>query len=154
MAQGGARLGAGRKKGSSNVFNAQKREALKRFNDKLDAAESVPFKLLRPEDILFRIANGLPRPDGKDWTALQYQAACSLVPYSIAKPASVQIHQVQRTDARTYTDEELLRIIDGSGGGSGIFGASQSPLLTAGVVSDSPGDAWDEASEASPADNQ
>ena len=143
-------MGAGRKKGSSNVFNAQKREALKRFNDKLDAAETVPFKLLRPEDILFRIANGLPRPDGKNWTALQYQAACSLVPYSIAKPASVQIHQVQRTDARTYTDEELLRIIDGGTGSSGIFGASQSPLLALDLVPDSTGPLGDEAGEAPP----
>ena len=154
MPQGGARPGAGRKKGSSNVFNAQKKQALQRFNDKLDAADTVPFKLLRPEDILFRIANGLPRPDNQPWTTLQYQAACALVPYSIAKPASVQIHQVQRTDARTYTDEELLRIIDGGGGGGGIFGASQSPLLTAGVVSDSVGPFGDETGEAPPADTE
>lgn len=151
MPRGGARQGAGRKKGGSNKLTKQKIGALQRFNDKLDEVERVEpdaFKLLRPEEILFRVANGLPRPDGLEWTPMQLRAAEVLVPYSIAKPASVQIHHVQRSDSRQFTDEELERIAHAGSGSTGTFAASESPLFPSGLGLCGPGTARDEAGEA------
>ena len=148
MPRGGARKGAGRKKDSSNAFTAQKRAALQRFNDKLDEAEVTPMKLLRPEEILFMICNGMPRPDGQPWTPMQYSAAVALIPYSIAKPASVQIHQVQRSDSRQFSDEELERIAFQGPSSAGNFAAAQSPLLPDVLVRGSTGADGDETGEA------
>ena len=146
MPRGGPRLGAGRKKNGTNVLNAQKRHALAKFNDRLEEIESI--QLLRPEEILLRVANNLPRPDGAAWTALELDAAKALLPYSIAKPASVNIHHVQRTDIRQHTDEELEQIAHSGRSGAGTYSAAQSPFLTVGMVRDSASADGDDTGEA------
>ena len=157
MPRGGARQGAGRKKGGSNKLTKQKIDALQRFNDKLDDAEKVveaeTFRLMRPEEILFLVSNGLPRPDGGEWTPMQLRAAEVLIPYSIAKPASVQIHHVQRSDSRQFTDEELERIANTGGSSQGAFAAAESPLFLDGLGLLGTGTGGDDPGETpSPAD--
>ena len=147
MPRGGPRLGAGRKKNGTNVLNAQKRHALGKFNDRLDEIESI--QLLRPEEILLRVANNLPRPDGAAWTALELDAAKALLPYSIAKPASVSIHHVERREIDQYTDEELERIAFSGRSSTGTFSASESPFLPLGLVRESLVSDGDETGETS-----
>ena len=145
MPSGGPRKGAGRPKASSNAFTLQKQRALHRFNDKLDDVEKLriedvkpALKTFRPEEILFMVANGMPNPNtGRAFSAEQVQAASVLIPYSIAKPASVQIHQVQRLESRQYSDEELERIAFATGGSGGAFAAAESPLFPTRLLSGS-----------------
>lgn len=153
--RGGKRTGAGRPKGTEKKFTSQMRHQLHRFNDRMEAetgeSDDLPgsvTRLMRPEEIILRISNGMKQPNGQPFTSLQFQAAQALLPYSIAKPASVSIHHVQRTDSRQYTDEELERIANASRGSNGTFAAAESPLLALDVVRD--GDATDgsETSEA------
>ena len=121
MPRGGARPGAGRKK----VGALTRPEALKKFNEAMASSDT----LLRPEEILFRVANGISSPDGDPWTAAEVDAAKALLPYSIAKPASVSINHVTRTDIRQHTDAELEHIVNKRTSGGGTFAASESPLF-------------------------
>jgi hypothetical protein len=154
MARGGARPGSGRPKGTEAKFSGKMREQLREFNDRMNGEADLPGsvnRLMRPEEIILRVANGLKAPGNKEFTPIQFQAAVALLPYSIAKPASVSIHHVQRTDIRQYTDEELERIANTGSGGGGTFTASESPLLTLDMVRDRSSPDGDEAGEASPA---
>jgi hypothetical protein len=152
MPRGGFRLGAGRKAGGGNTTGANyataKSKALIQFNAVINASD-----LLRPEEILLRVANGIPNPDGGPWSPDVIDAAKALLPYSLAKPASVSIHHVTRTDRRQYTDEELERIADTGSRGGGTFSSTESPLLLAGVVRNRVGTDGPEAGEAPPAAN-
>lgn len=157
MARGGKRPGSGRPKGTEAKFTKDMRTQLVRFNERMEGEEGDDVdlpgsasRLMRPEEILLRVSNGMKQPNGKDFSSIQFQAAVALLPYSIAKPASVSIHHVARTDSRQFTDDELERIADSGRSGAGTFAASESPLLTTSMVRGGFGALGDEAGEASP----
>lgn len=141
MPRGGVREGAGRKK----PVVPTKVQALRAFN----AALGETAELMRPEEILLRAANNLQSPDGTPWTQAQIDAAKALLPYSIAKPASVAIHHVTRTDTRQFTDAELEHIANRGTGSGGAFATTESPLLITSVVRNGPGPDGADASSAS-----
>ncbi len=106
MAQrGGARPGAGRKKGGVSEFKAVGRKVSSRVAGKLADARSTPL------EIMARVMAG-----DTSVTEMQFEAAKAAAPYIHPKLSAVQMNATVRRSVADMSDEELAALATDEGG--------------------------------------
>jgi len=108
--RGGARPGAGRKKGS--LSPEKKRDALERQAIKKELATSGK----TPLQIFADVMAGGER--AAKITPMQFEAAKAAAPYMHPRLTSVQMNATLKRSAADYTDDELRAIAGGGAEGS------------------------------------
>ncbi|MCE2563366.1 hypothetical protein [Komagataeibacter sp. FNDCF1] len=107
--RGGARPGAGRKKGSLTEAKKIGREVSSRVTKKLADASATPL------DIMARVMQG-----DVSITEMQFEAAKAAAPYIHPKLSAIQMDARVRRSVEDMTDEELAALASGEeGGGEG-----------------------------------
>lgn len=129
MARGGVRPGAGRKKGSSNIFKPTPTPAtLAGPAEQPITAAPAPTDIDDPDFILALFQRGETHdPDGRPLTRERFLAAKERQAYHKAKLATTNERRGPTKPLRDYTDDELRAIIaeeiEARGGGGGVVGA-------------------------------
>ena len=105
--RGGARVGAGRKKGGMSEAKIIGKKVSSRVAAKLDATNSTPL------EIMARVMSG-----DLSVTEMQFEAAKAAAPYIHPKLSAVQMNATVRRSVEDMTDEELAALAtDGEGEG-------------------------------------